>query len=63
MVNVLESGTLFSSCNISDSSRGSFSFPERFDVSFGKITGILLDAVLWRIDDTVHYIPDFLRFF
>ena len=36
MVNVLESGTLFSSCSISDSFRGSFSFPEVFDVSVVK---------------------------
>ena len=58
MVNVLESGTLFSSCNISGLFRGSFSFPERFDASvvIVQITGILLNAVLWRIDDTIHCI-------
>ena len=26
-------------------------------------TGILLDVVLWHIDDTVHCIPDLLKFF
>ena len=36
MINVLESGTHLSSCNISDSFRGLFSFPERFDASVVK---------------------------
>ena len=67
MVNVFESGTLCSSFNISNSFRGSFSFPERFDASGLKlivqITGILSDTVLWQIDGTIHWIPDFLRFF
>ena len=36
MVNALESGTLFSSCNISDSFRALIFFPERFDASVVK---------------------------
>ena len=65
MVKMLESGTLFSSCCISDSFRGSFSFAHRFDASvlIAQISGILLAAVLWRIDDAVHCIPDVHRFF
>ena len=65
-VNALELGTLFSSCSISDSFRGSFSFPERFDKKRCKvtvqITGILSDEVD-TINDTIHCILDFLSLF